>query len=108
VALAAPLAWPASAQAHATLLSTTPGAGTVVATAPKQLVLTFDQQIRPVAGGTTVVDDAGRSAMAGAAVNAPSNVKQLVIPLKPGLPAGDYTIKWEIVSTDGHIEELAR
>jgi copper transport protein len=103
VAVTAPLLWPASALAHATLLATSPGAGTVVGTAPKQLVLTFDQQIRPVAGGTTVVDDAGRSAMAGAAVNAPSNVKQLVIPLRPALPAGDYTVKWEIVSTDGHI-----
>ena len=101
--LALPLIWPAWAQAHATLLATTPGAGTRVATPPHQLVLTFDQQIRPVSGGTTVVDDAGKSVMAGAAANAPGNLKQLVVPLQQGLPAGDYTVRWEIVSTDGHL-----
>ena len=95
--------WPAQAFAHATLLRTDPAAGTRVATQPRQLTLTFDQQIRPVAGGTSVVDDQGRSAAAGAARNADQNVRQLVIPLKPGLPDGDYTVHWEIVSTDGHI-----
>ena len=101
--LALPLIWPAWAQAHATLLTTTPGAGTRVATPPHQLVLTFDQQIRPVSGGTTVVDDAGKSVMDGPAANAPGNLKQLVVPLQQGLPAGDYTVRWEIVSTDGHL-----
>jgi len=101
--LALPLVWPAWAQAHATLLATTPGAGTRVAAPPHQLVLTFDQQIRPVSGGTTVVDAAGKSVMAGPAANAPGNLKQLVVPLQQGLPAGDYTVRWEIVSTDGHL-----
>jgi len=73
--MALPLIWPAWAQAHATLLSTTPGAGTRVATPPHQLVLTFDQQIRPVSGGTTVVDAAGTSVMGGPAANAPGNPK---------------------------------
>ena len=101
--LALPLIWPAWAQAHATLLTTTPGAGTRVAAPPHQLVLTFDQQIRPVSGGTTVVDAAGKSVMAGPATNAPGNLKQLVVPLQQGLPAGDYTVRWGIVSTDGHL-----
>jgi hypothetical protein len=34
-------------------------------TPPHQLVLTFDQQIRPVSGGTTVVDAAGKSGWRG-------------------------------------------
>ena len=66
-------------------------------------MLTFDQQVRPVTGGTDVVNDAGTSVMAGAPHNAADNVKQLVIPLKPGLPRGDYTVHWSIVSTDGHL-----
>lgn len=103
MALCAPLLWPASALAHATLLSTSPPSGTRVATAPGQLVLAFDQQIRPVAGGTDVVNDAGISVMAGAPRTAAGNVKQLVIPLRPNLPRGDYTVHWSIVSTDGHL-----
>jgi copper transport protein len=102
-ALCAPLLWPASALAHATLLSTSPPSGTRVATAPRQLVLTFDQQVRPVAGGTDVVNDAGTSVMAGTPQNAAGNVRQLVIPLQPALPRGDYTVRWSIVSTDGHL-----
>ena len=101
--LVLPLAWPAWAQAHATLISTSPGAGTVVKTSPQRLLLTFDQQIRPVVGGTTVVDSAGHPVMAGPAANAPGNVRELVIPLRPDLPDGDYTVRWEIVSTDGHL-----
>ena len=27
-----------------------------------------------------------------------------LIPLQPDLPDGDYTVRWKIVSTDGHIE----
>ncbi|HEY3766774.1 MAG TPA: CopD family protein, partial [Gaiellales bacterium] len=27
----------------------------------------------------------------------------LIIPLKPGLGRGDYTLRWKVVSTDGHI-----
>jgi copper transport protein len=103
LSLAVPLAMPASALAHATLLRTNPPSGTRVAVAPRQLTLTFDQQVKPVTGGTTVVDDQGHSVMGGAARNADSNVDQLVIPLKPALPAGDYTVHWEIVSTDGHL-----
>jgi copper transport protein len=102
-ALAAALIWPASAGAHAALLETSPASGTDVPTAPHRLVLTFDQQVHPVAGGTSVVDDAGHSVTAGAAANAPGNSKQLVIPLQPNLPAGDYTVHWSIVSTDGHL-----
>src|SRR4029078_12255950 len=76
--LALPLVWPAWAQAHATLLATTPGAGTRVAAPPHQPVLTFDQQIRPVSGGTTVVDAAGKSVMAGPAASGPGRAQQTV------------------------------
>ena len=66
-------------------------------------MLTFDQQVRPVSGGTDVVDGAGTSVVAGDAHTAPGNVDQLIVPLKPGLQRGDYTVRWEIVSTDGHL-----
>ena len=100
------LAWaalPAQALAHATLLSSSPAAGSVVAHAPRQIVLTFDQPVEPVSGGTAVVDAGGQSVLAGAPHTAPGNQRQLVIPLQPGLGDGDYTVRWRIVSTDGHL-----
>jgi copper transport protein len=75
----------------------------VVATAPAELRLRFDQQIRPVADGTRVESSSGQSALGGAPAPDPNDVSTLVIPLKPGLEDGDYTVRWEIVSTDGHI-----
>jgi copper transport protein len=94
-------AFPAAAQAHANLLRTDPAAGTVVTSAPRQVVLHFDQEVREVA--STVMNDQGQAVTAAAAHTAPNDVRALVIPLKPGLPDGDYTVRWQIVSTDGHI-----
>ncbi len=98
-----PAVAPASAWAHATLIRTTPPSGTRIASPPHQLTLTFDQQVRPIAAGTSVTDASGNSVTAGAARSSSSDVDTMVIPLRPGLPAGDYTVKWQVVSTDGHL-----
>lgn len=102
-ALAAGLTLPAAAQAHATLLGSSPEAGSVVAKPPAAVVIRFDQEIQPVAGGTDVVNAADRSVLGGPPHNAANDVRKLVIPLKSQLPDGDYTVRWRIVSTDGHI-----
>ena len=102
--VASMLAVPASASAHANVISTTPGVGSVVPTSPEAVQVHFDQEVRPVEGGSTVVDKDGTSVVAGDARTAPSDVKTLLIPLQPDLPDGDYTVRWKIVSTDGHIE----
>jgi copper transport protein len=91
------------AQAHTSLLSATPAPGSVVASAPKELRLRFDQQIRPVADGTKVQSSSGESELGGEPRTDPNDVTTLVVPLKTGLPDGDYTVRWRIVSTDGHI-----
>ena len=46
---------------------------------------------------------AGAQVTAGPATTSSGDVRALVIPLKPNLPDGDYTVRWRIVSTDGHI-----
>jgi copper transport protein len=94
-------AFPAAAQAHANLLRTDPAAGSVVATAPAQVVLRFDQEVRDVS--STVTNDQGDAVAASPTHTAAGDVRALVIPLRPNLPDGDYTIRWRIVSTDGHI-----
>ena len=58
---------PATAQAHATLLTSSPQAESVVAQPPAQVMLTFDQAVQPVADGTEVVDPAGEPVTRGAA-----------------------------------------
>ena len=94
---------PATAEAHATLLTSTPQAEGVVAQAPAQVVLSYDQPVQPIPGGNTVVSSTGGSVTQGAAHTAPGNSRNLVIPLRPDIPDGDYTVRWKVVSTDGHI-----
>ncbi len=96
-------ALPATAQAHATLLTSTPEAQSVVAQAPAQVTLTFDQAVQPVVGGTEVVDSHGDSVTRGAAHSDPANARILAIGLQPNLADGDYTVRWRVVSTDGHL-----
>ena len=102
--LAAGAAFPAAAWAHATLLSTSPAVGAVVIKAPASVLIKFDQEVRPVAGGSQVIDSNGDPVTDGAAHTSQTDVKTLVIPLQADLPKGDYTVRWEIVATDGHLE----
>ena len=101
--LAAAAVFPATAGAHATLISSTPAAGAVVAKPPHEVILRFDEPVQPVTGGTDVVTSSGRSVLGGAPHVAPRNASSLVIPLQSGLSDGDYTVRWRIVSTDGHL-----
>src|SRR5919201_739884 len=78
-----------------------PAAGSVVATAPAEVVLHFDQQVRDVS--STVTNAQGAPVTTGADSTAPGDVRALVIPMQQNLPNGDYTVRWRIVSTDGHI-----
>jgi copper transport protein len=74
----------------------------VLASAPADVKLLFDDEIRP-AGGDRVIDVRGRSVLAGPARRLPGNDRALVLPLRPGLTRGAYTVRWRVVSDDGHL-----
>ena len=98
----AALAFPAAASAHATLLSTTPANGAVLAVAPNVVTLRFDDTVR-VAGGTAAVDNETQASVLDGRPTARGRV--LSIPLRPNLRDGAYSVRWSIVSDDGHHEE---
>jgi copper transport protein len=99
VALVA-LALPAAAAAHANLVSTSPASGTVLATAPAVVRVVFDDIVR-VGPGIAAIRNGGGSVL-GAAPRAVGST--LLIPLRAHLPDGDYSVRWTIVSDDGHLE----
>jgi copper transport protein len=80
-----------------------PAAQSVVAKAPRRIVLHFSQEVTPVSGGTDVIGPNGASVASGAAHLAADDVRALVIPLTAQLPRGDYTIRWRVASADGHL-----
>lgn len=74
----------------------------MVATPPSDVRLLFDDRIRP-AGGDLAVDARGRSVLAGPGHRLAGNPRALVIPLRSGLSRGSYTVRWRVVSDDGHL-----
>jgi copper transport protein len=98
----AALAFPAAAAAHATLIATTPANGAVLAKAPRLVRVQFDDTIRVSPGNAAVSNTTNASVLAGPAT---VHGHALVLPLRAGLRDGDYSVRWSIVSDDGHREE---
>jgi copper transport protein len=101
VTVVAALVLPGAAYAHATLLRTTPANGAVLAKAPAAVTVEFDDTVR-VAKGNAAVDNAERSSVLAGTATVHGRV--LTIPLKQ-LAHGAYSVRWSIVSDDGHREE---
>jgi copper transport protein len=95
------LALPASAWGHATLVRTIPANGAVVAKAPTEIRVVFDDAVR-TGPGIEAIRNSGGSVLGGRPSIA--GERTLVIPLQPGLDNGDYSARWSIVSDDGHLE----
>ncbi|HEY5294132.1 MAG TPA: copper resistance protein CopC [Gaiellaceae bacterium] len=96
------LAAPSAASAHATLLRTSPATGAVLARAPRSVRVFFDDTVRAGKHNAAVANRTGASVLAGKSRAAG---RVLTIPLRPGLAQGDYSVRWSIVSDDGHPEE---
>ncbi|MFF8833927.1 copper resistance CopC/CopD family protein [Streptomyces sp. NPDC015130] len=97
------LAGAAPASAHAALTASDPRDGAVVATAPKEVNLTFSEQVAMSADSIRVLDPAGRRADTGEMRDLCSgSVVRYGVGLRAGLPDGTYTVAWQTVSADSH------
>jgi copper transport protein len=94
---------PAVAGAHAFLLRSEPSAGSELARPPRSVRLFFDEGVRP-APGIEVVRNGGGSVLAGRPLVPAGRPTEIVLPLRPRLERGDYTVRWrEIDVDDGHL-----
>ncbi|MEU7388886.1 copper resistance CopC/CopD family protein [Streptomyces tanashiensis] len=97
------LAGAAPASAHAALTGSDPKDGAVVATAPKEVNLTFSEQVAMSPDSIRVLDPAGRRADTGEMRDLCSgSVVRYGVELRAGLPDGTYTVAWQTVSADSH------
>jgi copper transport protein len=93
--LTAPAAW-----AHAQLVGTTPTDRAALDRAPSSVRLEFDDHVQ-LGSGIDVRQNGGGSVLAGdPAITDRGRV--LVLPLKAALEKGDYSVRWQIISDDGH------
>ena len=100
-ALLLALALPAAAAAHASLVRTQPLDGSVLRASPAAVRIVFDDVVRR-GPGIEAIRNGGASVLAGTA--RVEGGRTLVVPLRPHLPDGDYSVRWAIVSDDGHLE----
>lgn len=90
------------AEAHSSLVEQSPKKGEVTRKAPKTLKLQFNEPIEKNLANVIIYDRNGKPVFAGkpSAGNA-SRAPVLQFPL-PVLSDGTYTVKWTIISLDGH------
>jgi copper transport protein len=86
-----------SALAHASLVSTEPRDGSMVAQAPKQAELRFNEPVTPAV--IRLIDAAGR-VRDDAVVHALDETISIALP--GGLPPGTQVISYRVISADGH------
>ncbi|MFF1385123.1 copper resistance protein CopC [Arthrobacter sp. NPDC058288] len=96
---AAVLAAAAPASAHDAAESSSPAQGSTVATPPEKVSVTFNKD--PLALGSQIqVKDAAGTNWAEGPVEIVDNVASQK--LRPGAPAGEFTVVWRVVSSDSH------
>jgi copper transport protein len=95
------LAAASPAWAHASFVRSTPADGAVLAQAPRVVRVEFDDDVR-IGPRNAAVANGGRSVLAGRGRIVGG--KTLVLALR-SLREGDYSVRWSVVSDDGHQEE---
>ncbi|MEU7901287.1 copper resistance protein CopC [Actinoplanes sp. NPDC049118] len=89
----------APAAAHAAMLTATPEPGSVVATAPDEIVVTFTEGITPVADRTQVLAPDGKRITG--EVTADGRTLRIRV-RRADRPLGTYLVSYRIISADSH------
>jgi copper transport protein len=98
-AVLAALLAPASASAHASLRDPSPGYRERLESPPAAVVLRFDQAVTAFPDSIVVLDGRGQFLSDQTASGADDRV--VLAPLR-SLPRGAYTVRWHVLSADGH------
>ena len=92
-----------TAFAHAYLITTTPAADAKLVSAPAAVTLTFNEPVQLLRSeDATVVDSEGNDVNSGPAASG-KDERVVQIPLRPGLPDGTYTVKYQVIGADSHV-----
>jgi copper transport protein len=101
IATLAALAAPGAAFAHANLVRSVPANGAVLARPPAVVRFVFDDSVQ-TGPGIEAIRNGGGSVLVGRPYL--ERGRTLVVPLRRALADGAYSVRWSIVSNDGHLE----
>jgi methionine-rich copper-binding protein CopC len=94
----------ASTLAHSLLVRSQPERRATVTRPPEEVRLWFGERIEPAYARLSVWDAEGQQVDAGDAAVDPADPTTLAV-RTPGLRAGRYTVRYRVLSVDGHIVE---
>jgi len=102
--LAALVLLPVAAEPHAALLKSSPGARASLRNPPARVELWFNERLEGAYSSVSVRDAAGAQVDMRDVTVGPTDPKRLSVSLPP-LPAGSYTVRFRVLSVDGHVVE---
>ena len=97
-------ALPDGASAHAFLVKSIPARRAALLRPPNRVQLWFNERLEPAYSTLSVTDASGRRVDSREVKVGPEDPKLLSVPLPP-LEAGTYTIRFRVLSVDGHVVE---
>ena len=101
----AALALPAAgASAHAFLVRSSPPARATLARPPERVQLWFNERLEPAYSRASVWDGGGKQVDAADAAVDAAEPTRLTVGV-PALKPGTYTVKFRVLSVDGHVVE---
>jgi copper transport protein len=91
------------AEAHASLLASSPAELDILTAPPGQVMLVFDEDVEPELSAVLVTGPSGTPLQVGALGHGRFGKSYLTADLSGPAPAGDYTVTWRVLSPDdGH------
>jgi copper transport protein len=93
---------PASAFAHATIVSTTPADQQVLKVQPREVRLKWSEAVDLGSHAVRLLDSSGSEIAVPPAKHGPGGQSTAVVALPAGLADGTYVVAWRVVSSDSH------
>jgi len=97
---------PSSAEAHALLVKAEPARRAALSQPPRQVKLWFNEEIEAAYTKLAVLDAADKP-VTDAKFQVPADDPKLMVLSLPALAPGKYTVKFRVLSVDGHVVESA-
>jgi methionine-rich copper-binding protein CopC len=99
LAIATSTVFTVSAMGHAIFISMSPADGSVVRTAPVEVILTFDEPVQDIGAVVVVRSPTGASVTVGRPAVVENTVRQQLASVTE---AGTYSVAYRVLSDDGH------